>query len=400
VNPEDDMLQCQRHRFSLPDDAHYLNGAYMSPLLDSVEEAGIRGIRAKRVPVDIEPNDFFAGADDARQRFSRLIGAGDPERVAILPAVSYGIAVAAHNTRIRPGQNIVLTEGQFPSNALVWHRLAREHEAGVRTVASPERARGRGREWTARILEAIDRDTAAVALPPVHWTDGSRFDLAAIGERARLQGAAVIIDGTQAIGAMPLDLSDIVADAVVCAAYKWLLGPYSLAFGWFGPRYDDGRPLEEAWLGRAGSEDFQNLVRYVDEYRPAAARYDVGGRSNFVLMPMAIAALDQLLEWDPGRIQDYCRHITRDLFGPVAEHGFQADEEDGRAAHLFGLRTPEGLGIADLKAELDRRRIHVSLRGTAVRVSPNVYNTEADVAALRDALLEVATAGAGPPVRS
>lgn len=393
------MLECQRHRFSLPDDAHYLNGAFMSPLLDTVEEAGIRGIRAKRFPVDIGPNDFFTGADAARERFARLIGAPQPERVAILPAVSYGIAVAARNTPVGAGQNIVLTEGQFPSNALIWQKLAGENDAEVRTVASPERAEGRGREWTARILAAIDGDTAVVALPPVHWTDGSRFDLAAIGDRARLHGTAVIIDGTQAVGAMPFDITETPADAIVCAAYKWLLGPYSLAFGWFGPRYDHGTPLEEAWLARAGSEDFQNLVRYVDEYRPAAARYDVGGRSNFVLMPMVIAALDQLLKWEPGRIAEYCRHITRDLFEPVAERGFQADGEDGRAAHLFGIRTPEGMEIADLKRELDRRRIHVSLRGTAVRVSPNVYNTEADVAALRDALLEAETAGASPSRR-
>ncbi|NIP79976.1 MAG: aminotransferase, partial [Gemmatimonadetes bacterium] len=54
------MLDCQRHRFALPEDAHYLNGAYMSPLLDVVEEAGIRAIRGKRFPVDIEPSDFFA----------------------------------------------------------------------------------------------------------------------------------------------------------------------------------------------------------------------------------------------------------------------------------------------------------------------------------------------------
>lgn len=384
------MLDCQRHRFSLPDGAHYLNGAYMSPLLDTVEEAGVRGIRAKRFPVDIGPEDFFTGADTARQRFAALIGARDPERVAILPAVSYGIAVAARNTPVRPGQNIVLTEGQFPSNALAWHRRARERDAEIRTVEAPPDPRGRGKEWTARVLEAIDADTAVVALAPVHWTDGSRFDLAAIGARARDLGAALILDGTQAIGALPFDLQATPADAVITAAYKWLLGPYSLALGWFGPRYDGGRPLEEAWLGRTGSDDFQNLVRYVDEYRPAAARYDVGGRSNFVLMPMAIAALDQLLEWDVARIEAYCRQLTHDLFDPLAAHGFVADDEDGRAAHLFGLRAPPGLDLGVLKRRLERQQVYVSLRGTAVRVSPNVYNTPDDVAALEEALLDVA----------
>jgi selenocysteine lyase/cysteine desulfurase len=229
-----------------------------------------------------------------------------------------------------------------------------------------------------------------VALAPVHWTDGTRFDLAAIGTRAHQHGAAFVIDGTQAIGALPFDLAETRADAVICAAYKWLLGPYSLAFGWFGPRYDTGTPLEEAWLARAGSDDFRNLVAYKEEYRPAAARYDVGGRSNFALMPMAIAALEQLLDWGVPAIQDYCRRLTADLFHTLPDAGFAADHEEGRAAHIFGLRAPQGLDNAALKAELDRRDIYVSLRGSAVRVSPNVYNTPEDVDALKGVLLETA----------
>ena len=189
---------------------------------------------------------------------------------------------------------------------------------------------------------------------------------------------------------MPFDIGRTGADALICAAYKWLLGPYSMAFGWFGPRYDGGTPLEEAWLARKGSDDFRNLVDYVEDYRPAAARYDVGGRSNFTLVPMATAALDQLLEWGPAAIEDYCRHLTRDLFERLAERGFQADDEDGRAAHLFGIRAPAHLDTATLKAELDRRAIYVSLRGAAIRVSPNVYNTPADITALGDAIIEAA----------
>lgn len=388
----DELLTCQRDRFTLPDGVHYLNGAYMSPLLRAVEEAGIAGIRQKRYPVDVTARDFFDAADAARDRFARLVHAPDPERVAILPAVSYGIAVAARNTPIQRGQNVVVAEGQFPSNALIWRRLAAESGGEVRTVSSPERTAGRGREWTARVLEAVDANTAAVAIAPVHWTDGSRFDLVAIGARARAVGATFVIDGTQSVGALPLDIGETGADALICAAYKWLLGPYSLAFGWFGPRFDEGTPLEETWLGRAGSEDFRRLVDYGEEYRPAAARYDVGGRSNFVLLPMAIAALDQLLEWTVPAIESYCRHLTRDLFDPLAAHGFQADDRDGRAPHLFGLRAPAAVDLDSLQADLDRRKVHVSLRGPAIRVSPNVYNDESDIVALRDALLDAAPA--------
>ena len=379
-------LECQRALFDLPPDVHYLNAAYMSPLLRAVEEAGIAGIRRKRFPASIGPDDFFRDADRARDRFARLIHASEPARVAVLPAVSYGIAVAARNTPIERGRNIVIVEGQFPSNALIWRRLARETGAELRTIPAPEAVMGRSRDWNERVLAAIDAATAAVAIAPLHWTDGTRFDLVAIGRRAREHGAAFIVDGTQAVGATPFHADAVGADAVVCAAYKWLLGPYSLAFGWFGPRYDDGTPLEEAWLARAGSHEFRSLVDHVDEYRPAAARYDVGGRSNFVLLPMAIAGMDRLLDWRVERVEAYCRDLTAGFFEEIADLGFLTDEPGGRAPHLFGLRTPPTLDVATLKSELERRRIHVSLRGAAVRLSPHVYNDAGDIEALREAL--------------
>ncbi|HUG41143.1 MAG TPA: aminotransferase class V-fold PLP-dependent enzyme [Longimicrobiales bacterium] len=376
-----------RDLFSLPRDVHYLNCAYMSPLLRPVEEAGIAGIRKKRFPGDIGPADFFAGADRVRALFARLVGADDPARVAILPAVSYGIAIAARNTAITAGQTIVLTEGQFPSNVLVWRRLAAERGGELRVVRAPAESVGRSVAWTAAILAAIDGSTAAVALPAVHWTDGTRFDLEAIGDRARAHGAALVIDGTQSVGALPFDVAAVRPDALVCATYKWLLGPYSFALGWFGPRYDGGVPLEEAWLARAGSDDFRALVDPADEYRPAAARYDVGGRSNFILLPMAEAALEQLLAWGVETVAGHCRSLTAGLFDDLRAGGYQIDHEDGRAPHLFGLRLPPGREMEAVRGALERCRVLVSLRGTAVRVSPHLYNDAADLAALREALL-------------
>ena len=115
----------------------------------------------------------------------------------------------------------------------------------------------------------------------MHWTDGTRFDLAAIGARAREVGAALVVDGTQSVGALPFDVQQLRPDALVCATYKWLMGPYSLGFAYLGPRFDDGEPLEETWIGRRGSENFKELVDYQDDYQPGALRYDVGERSNF-----------------------------------------------------------------------------------------------------------------------
>jgi selenocysteine lyase/cysteine desulfurase len=387
-------LPCQKAAFTLPDGLHYLNCAYMGPLPRVVEEAGMAGMRLKRAPHAISPADFFTQNDEARRLFARLIGASDPNRVAFIPAVSYGIATVARNTRAEAGQNLVVVSEQFPSNVYAWRRLAAERGLELRTVQAPDSTR-RGEEWNAALLAAIDAGTALVAIPEVHWTDGTRFDLEAVGERARRYGAALVVDATQSLGALPFDLARTGVDAVITAAYKWLLGPYSIGLAWFGPRYDEGVPLEETWIGRSGSEDFRGLVRYRDEYQPGAIRYDVGERSNFILTPMLVAALRLILEWRPDRIQEYCAALTAAALEEARALGFRVEDARWRGHHLFGLRAPAGIDLAVLNETLRAHGVSASLRGSALRVSPNVYNDEADMAALLRALrTAVATSSA------
>ncbi|HEX8244164.1 MAG TPA: aminotransferase class V-fold PLP-dependent enzyme [Longimicrobium sp.] len=379
------MLSCQRDLFHLPEGLHYLNCAYLGPLLKSLEEAGIAAIRRRRDPSAITPDAWFTDSDRLRGLFGRLVGCA-AERVAIVPAVSYAVATVARNLRLRAEQNVVVARAQFPSNLYAWRRLCAESGASLRTVDPPDAAEGRGEGWNARLLEAIDGGTALVALGNVHWADGTRFDLERIGRRAREVGALLVVDGTQSVGAMPFDVATLQPDVLVCAGYKWLLGPYSLGLAYFGERCDGWAPLEESWLARRGSEDFTRLVDYADEYQPGAARFDVGERSNFTLVPMLTAALEQVLAWGPGAVQDYTRELTRELLGEARALGWTVEDEPWRGAHLFGLRAPAGADPARLQAALRERRIAVSLRGDAVRVAPNVYNTEDDCAALATAL--------------
>lgn len=394
------MLECQKHGFSIPEGRHYLNCAYMGPLSRRVQAAAVEGIQRKVDPSGISARDFFDETDEVRRLFARLLGTRDAKRVAMLPAVSYGTATIARNTRVQRGQNIVIAGEQFPSNVYAWRTLCRKHGATLRAIAPPESER-RGEEWNARLVAAINGDTALVALPHVHWTDGTRFDLVSMGERARAHGAALVIDASQSLGALPLDLDRVRADAVLCAGYKWLLGPYSLALGWFGDRYDDGEPLEETWIGRDGSEDFQGLVLYRDEYQPGAIRYDVGERSNFILMPMLRAALEQILDWRPERIQEYCAVLMAEALAEARSLDYRVEDDDWRGAHIAGLRVPRGIDLAALAAALERTQVSISLRGSAMRVAPNLYNDAEDIAALSAVLRETAEAASayGSPTR-
>ncbi len=386
-------LTCQKDRFSLPAGLHYLNCAYMSPLSKRVQDAGAAAVLRKAVPTTIEPADFFTGCDEVRQLFANLVNLPDPARVAIIPAASYGLATVARNTVVERGQNLVTVHEQFPSNVHVWRRVCTNTGASIRSVQPPVTGAMRTEAWNEAILNAIDRDTAVVALGPIHWTDGTRFDLERIGERAREVGAALVVDGTQSVGAEPFDIERIQPDALVCAAYKWLTGPYSIGTAYYGPRYDDGIPLEETWIGRAGSDDFSGLVSQEDGYRAGAARYDVGETANFVLVPMLIAALEQLLEWGVPHIATYIADLTETMFGDIRLEALGISLEPPDTTHLFGLRLPTETDPKRMEAQLRKLGVHVSVRGRIVRVSPHVYNDTEDVEALLRALETALDAG-------
>jgi selenocysteine lyase/cysteine desulfurase len=238
-------------------------------------------------------------------------------------------------------------------------------------------------------LDAIDSNTLLVALGNVHWTDGTLYDLKSIGTKTQKYDAYFVIDGTQSVGAMPIDVQEIKADALICAGYKWLMGPYAITLGYFGPKLQNGIPLEEGWIVRKNSEDFSGLVDYEDDYQPGAQRFDMGERSNFILVPMMIEALNQILDWGPQNIQTYCKQLTADLENDLPEYGYQIEDPEWRARHMFGIRLPNSVSLEKLQHKLDEHNIHVSVRGSAVRISPNVYNDEQDIAMLYNVLKNV-----------
>ena len=375
-----------RSLFSLPPESHYLNCAFMAPASKRVAAAGRQALERIEAPARLGIPDFFEPSAHVRQLFAQILSAADPDRVAIIPSVSYAMATIARNTALAPGQSVVVVEEQFPSVVYTWRRTCGEAGATLRTVAAPETAGSRAEAWNAALLDAIDERTAVVAIPELHWTDGARFDLEAVGARARAVGARLVIDGTQSVGALPLDVGRIRPDAVACAGYKWLTGPYSVGVAWYGPAFDGGTPIEENWITRAGSNHFNELVHYRDDYRPGAIRYDVGERSNFVLMPMLEAALEQVLEWTPETVAAHTRALTDRAVPRLRDLGCRIEDQRWRAGHLLGVRLPEGVDIPQLGRSLAARNVSVSLRGGAIRVAPHLYNDAADLDALVDVL--------------
>ncbi len=373
------MIPNQRALFSLPEDVAYLNCAYTAPLMKAAEAAGRRALGQKAAPWGLTADHFFARLRENRELFARIISC-EPNHVAVIPAVSYGIALAARNLPLEAGQNILVLQDQFPSNVYAWRRRAQETGAVLKTVEQPHEG-----DWTSAILEAIGPATAIAALPHCHWTDGALIDLVAVGARCREVGAALVVDGTQSLGAMPFAVDEIQPDFLITTAHKWLLGPYSLGFGYIAPRWQEGIPLEENWLNREGSEDFARLVDYRDSYQTGALRYDCGEASNFILAPIAAEALRQILAWGVEAIAATLKTKTGQIAARAREMGLETAPEAYRAPHMIGLR----LAVPpppNLPTRLAEAGVYVSVRGSAIRVAPHLYNTEADVDRLFQAL--------------
>lgn len=383
------MIPCQRHLFEIPDDVAYLNCAYMSPLMKAALEAGMAGLARKASPWEITPDKFFSGSEDFRTTAAQLIDCS-PDDIAIVSSASYGIATAARNLPVRKGQSILVLEEQFPSNYYSWQRLAEETGASLKVVAWPA---NEDRDWTAAVLDSLTSDVAIAALPHVHWTSGGSLDLVRIGEACRENGTALALDLTQSLGALPFSVrglqNGVQPDFAVAASYKWLLGPYSTGLLYVAPKWQGGGPLEENWIQRANAQDFSSLILYTENYDNGARRFDMGERSNFALLPAAVTAMKQLLEWEVERISETAGALNRQIAEAAREMGFYAPDEPWRAPHYLALRRTAAIP-RELPEMLAKEKVFVSVRGNSIRVTPHVYNTVEDCERLIACLRRVA----------
>ena len=359
-----------RDLFDIPRDLCWLNAAYLGPLPNRTTTIGLESVRRKSHPWTITPVDFHTEVDRVKDLYARLIGARSQE-IAIMPSTSYGIATIAANIPIPTGKTVVVPAQEHTSAYHAWVRSARKQGAHVRVAA-----RGDNQSWGDAILSAIDTDTAIVSVPACHWSDGRVFDLAAIAEKTRKVGALLVIDGTQSIGAWEFDVTAFDPDFVICSCYKWLLGPYTLAFLYAAPRWHGMEPLELSPFNRVGVREAEGDLEPIEELIPDAARFDMGERSNFITLPMMIASLELLLEVGVAQIQANSDRLNQAIVDGARRLGYQAPAD--RAPHLMGLRKAGGVSLA-MNVTLKTHGVHVSVRGDAYRISPHLYNDQGDV---------------------
>ena len=373
------MLADQRAQFEIDDEVAYLNTASLSPLLRSVRAAGEAALVQRGRPWTITADHWFSDVERLRSSIARLIN-GSPEGVALVPASSYGLSVAARNLHAGPGDRVLVLDQEFPSSYYTWRRFAARTGSDLVEVD-----RQPSQRWVDAVLAALDERTAVVVVPNVHWTNGGWVDLHAVKVRAGDVGAALVVDASQSLGAVPLDIESLRPDFVVSVGYKWQLGAVGVSYLYVDERHRSGEPLEENWALRVGADDFAALVDYQDEYQPGARRFDMGQRPSFGLVPMAIAAIDQLLAWGVPDIAEALGRVTDEIAERARALGLAPPARDERGPHILGLELPPD-AMDRVAGALARNGVVVSVRGRSLRIAPHLHTSTADIDRLVDAL--------------
>ena len=377
------MIKCQKHLFNLDTSEYYLNCAYKSPLLKNGELLAIQALKKERNPSYLKPFDYFNISEEIRTEFSKIINSNKDE-VAIMPSSSYGFANVFNNLKIN-GNKAITVENEFPSGYFSIKKWCSEKNIQLETI---KRNNLSAQDWNKKIINSIDSDTSVVIISSVHWMNGTKFDLKKIGEKCKNNNTFFIVDGTQSVGALSIDVKDFKIDALICAGYKWLFGPYSMALGYYSSKFNDGIPIEESWMNRTNAQDFSNLTEYDSKYKPMAGRYNVGETTNFILSPIMLNGLKQINSWGINNIESYCKKLSKIVISELSPLGIAFENENYFTYHLFSLGLPKHLNLLTFKKILEKKKIRVSIRGANLRVSINIFNDERDIDKLVETVKE------------
>jgi len=369
------MLASQRALFEIPRHICYLNSASYSPLPLRTQEAGRAAVRRKGTPWTLDAAFANGQHERARAAAARLINA-DPADIALIPSVSYGVATAAKLLTIARGARVIVLENDHSSPVLEWQTRAGARGFIIETIRQP----GDG-DWTSAVLTSIERPGAPpislASISSVHWSDGGLIDIEKVGAALRRQGAIFLVDATHSAGVLTMDVRRLDPDFVIFPTYKWLLGPYGRAFLYVAKRHQGGIPLEQTAFGRrdvrADNEVYFADLRYVDDAR----RFDMGERDHFISMEMASIGMEMMAEWGGAAVAQRLLMLTERIAEGVRGIGVGVPEPRVRAPHILSLSFKDGMP-AGLVDGLASEGVYIAARLGRMRISPHVYNDEAD----------------------
>jgi selenocysteine lyase/cysteine desulfurase len=361
-------------------DCVYLNQASLGLLGQPAVEAMHRFVDdvARHGNLNMSDADEVRYFDQLRVRAAQLFHA-DADRIAILSSASELLGQLPLLIPSTAGRKILAVATDFPAVTRPWLRLAASGDCEVQFVEdNPES------DLTADLIAALDRQTALIAVSCVQYATGTQLDVPRLQSAANQAGARLVVDATQAAGALAVDAAAWDADVVVSSGYKWLGGHGGVALAVMAPSLLERIPPLPGWMGAPDPFDFDaTQVLLADDAR----RYTQSTMS-YVSIAALTASLDQLLSLGEAPIETHARRLSATLIERVRKNGWQPfrDPSDRAASpHIVSLMRPHPEPQATQEA-LRTSNIVCSSRGGRVRVSLAPYNDESDIDSLVAAL--------------
>lgn len=356
----------------------YLNCAYQGVFPLAAVARAHEAIDQKCHPERMDPAEYFALPERVRDHLAAIIGS-DAKEIALTSGATQGIGVVAAGLQLGPGDEVIVAGDNFPANLFTWLHM-RRRGVQVRVLKNHERPLNPD-----AVAATLTSKTKILALDWVNYSTGRRIDLAVMGQLARERGALFVVDGTQGVGALELNVHSLPVDVLAVAAYKWLLGPYGTGFVYVRKELLDRLELKVVnWMSVDGAEDFDALP--VDNFRLAAAArvFDDPETANFI----NLSAMEASLEFVRGvGVPAVTTHCTA-LLDRAAE-GLQASghiltnpDRVQLPSPLLCFRCGSDDATDRAYAELKARHVEVSLRHHRIRVSPYLYNGAEDIGRL------------------
>jgi selenocysteine lyase/cysteine desulfurase len=367
------------------EDAAYLNTAAHAVMPRVSVQAVQASLEAKQAPHHTPDSAFFEVPNRLRASLADLIGA-KPGEIALTTGASAGVAAVAHGLTWEPGDEVITAKGEFPLQYATWKPME-EREGVTLKVVAP-----RGRFITADdLIAAITPRTRVVSVSHVRFDDGSLLDAARVSAACHAQGALLVLDASQSCGAMPLDVSELGADVLVCAGYKWLLSPYGTGFCWVrSEQLDAMRPGPFSWAAQV--PDTFSALNFVDpEPSRSAKRWDSPEAATYFNLNLTAmdASVGLVLRIGPELVLEHTRRLIDYLFERLPEDCVPASPRDAAQRGPYGCFTARNQQeTVELYQKLRDRHVVVSMREGKIRVSPHLFNAQRDIDRLIDAATE------------
>lgn len=368
-----------RSEFPVTESWAYLNHATHGPFSVRTAAAVQRVAHAFAVPPQIDGAAREAEIALARANVAALVG-GDPQRVAFVGSLGDAMGLCAAGIDWRPGDNVVIPTEEFPSVVYAFLNL-QSRGVEVRLIEKDDA----GHTDLNRIAEAIDRRTRALIISHVEFMDGFRNDLTTIGRLCHERDVLSIVDATQSMGVLPIEVQDSGIDVVAAHGYKWLMASYG-----FGPIHFSERAIAQirpVYVGRLSvNKGFEDLD-YALDWREGALRYQTGGINWFGIAAFNASA-ELIRAVSPTITEQHTLRLTDHLLAAVRDLGYRVTSALGRGQRsaIISFTSGSRAADADIVAALAARRVAVSLRGRGIRVAPYFYNTTGDLDRLIEGL--------------